>query len=477
MTVPDHLPEERLPEDSSPSDQTTAPVEAAPSEECAPAETATAPERTPLTERSAVLFAGFLLIAAIALAGTLRTVHDRQPDEFLQKAGSVRSHAVLSNWLNHGYFHYLGMINRDPRTETVYLNSTGGYMVSGFIVEKIYSSVRGHYSYRLLALHNQVVNMVISALAGLLSYRLARRFGLGRRLAFTAASAVVIVLFTFPDNLDLYWEMSAQAYGLLFALLYAVLEERSIDLPSRPRHLLLAQAASVFLMTVMESVFAMGVVASIAAVTLILRRDGSWKRVAVFVAAPCVAALVLYQLQLKAVALRFPDLPTTGSRLIWRTGFDGDSAYYGDHLDIAKRRDVARINWPKNREHLFRWKWVFILGVVSTLAVLVAFVRGHAPRIALEVLICLTGGWLLYAAIFSQAFVIHPYLYDVLLFTPLCIALFAIGPSLLESLTRYTGAIVLVIFFSAVWYSTFQMRLYSLRWPLPPTVTSPVENG
>ncbi len=440
--------------------------------ETAVPEESPAPDRAmtvPRFERTPVMFGAFLLISAAALVVAMLTVHQRQPEELVDRAGSQRSHVVLSHWLDEGYFHYVGVLNRSPDAIGVYLNSTGGYMVSGFVVEKLYSSIVGHYSYRLLALHNQIVSMIVSALAGLLSYRLARRFHLESRLAFTAGAAVVIVLFTFPDNLDLYWEMSAQAYGLLFALLYLVIEERSIDLVKRSRAILLAQGATVFLMAVMEGIFALGFVASVGATLAILRRDGSWKRFLVVVVLPCIAALVLYQLQMKTAAARFPNAPNSGSRMIWRTGLDGESVYYGDHLDIAKRRDVARINWPRNREYLFRWTWVFILGVVSTLIVLVAFTRGRAPRIAVETLAALTGSWLLYAAIFSQSVVIHPYLYDVLLFTPLCIALFAIAPALLESLTSRTGAILLVIVFSAIWYSLFQMRLYSLRSPLPPT--------
>lgn len=448
------------------------PEEAAPTEN-SPAEPALA-VTVPLFERTTTLFAAFLVVAAAALVVAMLTVHKRQPQELVNQ----RSHVVLSHWLNEGYFHYVGMINRSADAKSVYRNSTGGYMVSGFIVEKFYSTVFGGYSYRLLALHNQIVSMIISALAGLLSYRLARRFALEPRLAFTAGASVVIVIFTFPDNLDLYWEMSPQAFGLLFALLYLVIEERRIDGTSRTRRLLLAQAMTVFLMTVMESIVALGFVASVAATIAILRRERSWTRFVLLVALPCVAALLLYQLQLKTVAARFPNVPTTGSKLLWRTGLDGESVYYGDHLDIANRRDWARGNWARNREYLFRWKWVFILGVVSTLGVLIAFIRDRAPRIALESLTALIGTWLLYAAIFSQALVIHPYLYDVLLFTPLCIALFAIAPSLLESLTRRTGAILLVIVFSAVWYSFFQMRLYSLRWPLPPPpVESPATKG
>jgi hypothetical protein len=459
MIVDIGVPEDEGPEETSPT---------------APARAVT----VPLFERTRTLFAAFLLVAAATLIVTMLTVHKRQPQELVSRPGSSRSHTVLSHWLDEGYFHYVGMLNRTPGSTRIYLTSTGGYMVSGFVVEKLYSLAFGRYSYRLLALHNQIVSMILSALAGLLSYRLARRFDLEPRLAFAAGAAVVGVVFTFPDNLELYWEMTPQAYALIFALLYLIIEERSTDLASRPRSLLLAQATSVFLMMFMEAVVALGFAASVAATLVLLRRERSWKRFFLVVALPCVVMLVLYKAQLRTVVHRFPDAPTSGSQMLWRTGLDGESKYYGDHLDIAYRRDWARLNWTLNREYLFRWTWMFTLGVVSTLGVLIAFVRDRAPRIALESMTALIGIWLLYAAIFSQAVVIHPYLYDVLLFTPLCIALFAMAPSLLESLTRRTGAILLVMVFSAVWYSFFQMRLYALRWPLPPPpVEAPATKG
>jgi hypothetical protein len=424
--------------------------------------------RIPLHERTSALFLAFLLVGAVVLAACLFSVHKRTAEELMRHGGSVRSQTVLKHWLDEGYFHYAGMLNRSADTTQIYKNSTGGFMISGFLVEKVFSTISGRYSYRLLALHNQFVSMVLCALAGLLSYRIARRFDLEPRLAFASGAAVVIVLFTFPDNLDLYWEMSPQAYSLLFGLLYLVLEERSIDRVPRPRAFLIAQALCVFVMTVMESIIALAFVASVAATIVILRRDASWRRLLLVLVVPSLSAFGLYHVQLKIATARFPDAPTTGSKMLWRTGLDGEATYYGDHLDIAKRRDAVRANWKPNGQYLFRWKWVFLLGIASTIAVLIAFLRGRAPRIALESLVALTGIWLLYAAIFSQAVVIHPYLYDVLLFTPLCIALFALAPALLESLTRRTGAIVLVIVFGAFWYALFQMRLYALRWPLPP---------
>jgi uncharacterized membrane protein (UPF0136 family) len=431
---------------------------------------------TTLGERSWSLFAAFLLIAGGVLIVALLTVHHRQQQELTTSPGATRSHIVLSNWLKDGYFHYCGMINRRTDQVALYRNSTGGYMVSGFIVEKLYSALSGHYSYRLLAVHNQFVSMIISALAGLLSYRLARRFGLDARLAFFAGASVVAVVFTFPDELDLYWEMSAQAYALLFALLYLVIEERCVDLAERPRAVLIAQGVTVFLMAVMESIVALGFIASVAITLAILRRNDSWKRFFIVLVLPCFAALALYQLQIKAATVRLGDVPTSGSEPLWRTGLDGESTYYGNHLGIITRRDVARHGWPKTGQYLFDWSSVFVLGAGSVLALFIAFIRGRAPRIALEALIALTGAWFFYAAVFSQAIVIHPYLYDVLLFTPLCIALFALAPSLLESLTARTGVIIMVVVFSAIWYSFFQLRLYALRWPLPQP-TAAATNG
>lgn len=420
----------------------------------------------PTLDSTALSFGLFFLLALSAMAAAMLTVHNRPPEELIHDSGSLRSHTVISHWLNEGYFHYFGLINREADGEGIYRSSTGAYMVSGFIVEKIYATMTGRYSYRLLALHNQIVSALLSALAGLLSFRLARRFGLDARIAFPAGAAVVGVVFMFPDNLQLYWEMSAQVYGLIFALVYLLLEERHFGMESPPRALLYAQAGSVFVMTMMEAIFALGFIASVVFTTWLLQR-GSWKRFVLVLIVPFIGAMAVYQLQLRAALMRFPDLPTKGSTILERTGFDGDARYYGDHLGIATRRDVARGNWERNREYLFRWKWVFILGVVSTLFVVIGFIRDRAPRIGLDILAPLIGAWLLYAAVFSQSVVIHPYLYDVLLFTPLCIALFAAAPALLESLNRRSGAIVLVMLFVAIWYSLFQLRLYSLRYPLP----------
>jgi hypothetical protein len=156
-----------------------------------------------------------------------------------------------------------------------------------------------------------------------------------------------------------------------------------------------------------------------------------------------------------------------GSSFQYRSGFDGDAMFYGNHLDIAFGRDVVRAGLPSNLQFLYRWKWLFILGAVSVLATLAAYLLGLAPRIAVVALFALLGSYLLYAAVFSQAVMLHPWLFDVVVATPLILALFAIVPALVESRTGRTGTIVLMAIFGATWLSMFQLRLYALTYPAP----------
>jgi hypothetical protein len=429
--------------------------------------------RVPLYDRSMPLFAAFFLLGTICLVVAYASVYSSHGEQLGANPNAGRARAVVSHWMNEGYFHYAGLMVRHPTDVIVYRTSTGAYMVSLLVVQRFYSAVAGHYSFRLAALHNVFVSVLLASLAGLLTFRLTRRVGLPPRLAFVAGAAVVVLLFTFPDNLSLYWEMTAQVYWAVFAILFLILHERCAD-GRRTRSLTIAQAASAFVMTLMEPISALAFIASFGAAVLMLEQQpGEWKRFALLAVLPFIAAMALFAVQRKVAAARFPEEAFTGSGGLFRSGLDGESLYYGDHLDIAFRRDHARLNWPANRDYLFRWKWVFLLGTIATLAIIAAYIAGRVPRLLVEVLAAMTGAWLLYAAVFSQSFVIHPYLYDVMLYIPLVIALFALLPALAESLTRRTGAIILVAVFCASWYAMFQMRLYALRDPAPGAKAAP----
>jgi len=438
-------------------------------------------------DRSLPLLALFLMTGLIVLIVAFRTVYSDHPDNgpfvvgartLSSNPASMRSHLVISHWLNEGYFHYCGLTVRSPMDKVeIYRSLTGGYMISAFILQKMFVALYGHYSWRLVAIHNELIALLLAALSGLLTYRVARRLCLEQIPAFAIGASTLIVILTFPSNLMLYWEMSPQAYWLLFAMLFLVIEERCLD-DRRTLLLTILQGVAAFLMTYMEHIAGLAFVFIMSVVYVLLKpRPESWKRFLLVALTPTLAAVALYGLQLHAVTKRFPNSPLSGSTFLFRSGLDGESLYYGDHLDIAMRRDVARGNWQVNRPYLFRWTWVFVLGVIATMLLIAAYVPGRAPRIALDAVCSLAGTWLIYAAVFSQAVVIHPYLYDVMLFTPLAISLFAFVPALAESLTRRSGVFVLIAFLCAFWYTLFQMRLYALQYPMPGTVAGAQAKG
>jgi len=445
-----------------------------------PQSSAPAPRPEPFVERSGPLFILFLAIGLIAFIGAFLTVHHRDPRVLTTNPGAQRSFLELSHWLADGYFHNCGLLMPFP-LETIgfYRSSTGGSLLSTFVLQKLYTSVAGGYSWRLVAWHNQLVVLLLATLTGLLAYRITRKTGLPAKHGLVCGAAVLYVVFTFPANLWLYWELSSQAYALLFVTVYLLIEERC-EAGGRTRMMSIAQAGAVFLSAYMGYVVAVAFLGARGMSTAILEQPrGAWRRFLLSGILPCLAALGLYAGQLYAARLRFPDAAMVGTSFMTRSGLDGESLYYLDHLDIAKRRDVARLCFPVNRPALFRWPWVFALGSLSVLVALAAFIVQRLPRIAVETLTSMTGTWVLYAAVFSEAVAIHPYLYDVLLFVPLVLALFCILPALAESLTRRTGAFVLVVAFCACWYSFFQLRIYALWFPMPgarsaPAATTPV---
>jgi hypothetical protein len=420
----------------------------------------------PVEERrgSFALLALFLAAGLAVFVFVWMTVQ-RRPDQAAFAGGPMRSSYEIGHWLKHGWLASYGLLAPSADERQLYRWSTGGYMLSGFVVEKIHVALTGRYDWRLLALHNELVALLTSALLALLAYRLARRAGVDPSRAFVLGVAVEVVHFTFPGSLSLYWEMTAQAAALPAAIAFLLLEERAID-RGRTRRVAILQALAIFVVTTMEPIYGTLFIAVCGATLLLVRGERPpLRRLAAVLLLPWAAALAIYALQLGGAKLesRRGNVTFAGSGFLYRSGLDGDATLYGDHLDIAFGRDVVRAGLP-NSQYLFRWPWLFLAGAAALLATLLAYLRGRAPRGAVVALAALTGAYLLYAALFSQAVALHPYHYDLLLATPLILALFAIVPVLAEGWTRHTGLIVLVALFAAAWLAMFQLRLYALGY-------------
>jgi hypothetical protein len=428
--------------------------------------------------RGISLYAFFLVAGMIAAGYSWMTVQQRLVPELSAAQGPIWSHAVVTHWIDHGVFASHGLLWPTPDGKAVYRSGTGSMMLSALIAEKIRIAMTGRYGWRLMAIHNVLLAVLISALVALLAYRLARRFGAAPLASFVLAVSAQMVWLTFPDNLALFWQTFAPIYGLAVALVFLLLEEAALD--GRTRRITLLQGVTVFCLVYLEFVMGVMFIAAWLATTFLLRGERAHvKRLIVMLVLPFVAAMSIYGLQLiSARSERSKGVAIVGSGFLYRTGLDGDAMFYGNPLDIAFGRDLLRAQRGGNSQVLFRWPVLFVAGVAALLLILGGYLRGRVPRIVVVVLTTLCGTYLLHAAVFSQLVALHPYLFDVVLFTPLILALFVTVPALVEVRTGGTGLIVLIVLFAAAWTSLFQLRLYAMAYPAPqPPAVSAAPNG
>jgi len=414
----------------------------------------------------------FLLFGVSLLAFDLVTLHSTNAVEINTSIPTIRREEfAITWWLQHGYFHTAGMkVNPDVQNNPrLYRSVTGGFIVPGFLVAKLSQAITGYPDWRLMRMQNEAVSMLASVLLGLLGFRLSRRFGVRPFHAVALAFMLQAVYFTFPDNLWIFWEMTPRAWWLPFACIFLLADEARLDRPS-DRTLMIVQAAAAFLLTYMEHIAGTAFIASYVILALLLgERRPSWRQLAIVAIIPLIAAIAMFQAQFALAKALNPELPVTGAAFMKRTGLDGETIYYNGHLDIAHRRDIAARNFaPENiRPLLFQWPWLFFTSVTALVVMMIAGMRGRVPRPATVSVLSLLGAYLIYAAVFSQAIVVHPYYYDMMLFTPLMIALFIVVPSLLEPVTREQGLIIVITVFLGIWLSWVQMRDYAIWYPQP----------
>lgn len=403
----------------------------------------------------AFLFASGLVVLAFMWA----TVHQRPDSELEANSGSMMLRTEMLQWMQHGYFASYGLLAPTSDPNLLYRSWPGDFMLTTYAV-----AVIGGFDWRSLALHNLLISLVAAALLALLAYRLALRIGVEPFPAIVAALCVEMVQFTFPENVAIFWGMTGQMLWLIAALVFLIVEERAVD--GRTPRMNVVQAAMVFAMMRMQYVYALMFLAAYLLAVFLLREERpSLRRVALTVVAPAAAALAIFAGQL-LLAKYDPDVKLFGSRFMYRTGLDGDGELYGDHLDIAFRRDFIRAQRAGNREYLFRWPVLFVAGVLAVGAALVAYLRGRISRIAIVTLASLLGAWVLHAAVFSQLVALHPYFFDPVLVPPLLLALFGLAPMLGEANTGRTGLVTLITLVTAVWTVFFQLRVYALCYPL-----------
>lgn len=408
--------------------------------------------------RSLTLLALFFATGLCALAFMWATVHQRKDAEFEASPASRLVRTEMQQWMHHGYFASYGLRVTTSDPNRLYRSWPGDFRLTAYAVVTLLG-----FDWRVLAFHNLLISLVAAALLALLAYRLAVRAGAEPLHAVLLALGVQMVQFTFPENVAIFWAMTAEMVWLVTALLFLLVEESAVD--GRTRRMNVAQMGLVFAMVRIQYSYAlMFLTLYLAAVFVLGGERPPLRRVLYTIAAPAAAALVLFAGQL-TLAKYDPEVKLFGSRFLYRTGLDGDAELYKDHLDIAFGRDFVRAETPGNRQYLYRWPVLFFAGALSAVAAFIAYLRGRISRIAILALITLLGAYVVHAAVFSQLVASHPYLFDSVLVPPLVLALFGLVPALTEVRTGRTGLITLLMFLAATWTSFYSLRIYALCYP------------
>ena len=419
-------------------------------------------------------FIGYAAISLGVMAVIFATVH-RAP---LDPARPPRWLDTIERWQREGYFKQGGMqfdtyeqlagfgyrpppaSAIKPTTVFAWKNTTMAWLQGANIVERLYHSITGRFSARLMVLHHQTIIAASSTLLALLAMLLAEALGLERRAAFLLGLSCLVAHQTFQLNLYEYLDFYPAPVVVLLALAFLVVDAAEKLSLWRQPSLGVSQFVLGFLMVYVEPVTSGLFLAGYLAVRWLLDPQRfRWRDCVLMLLAPAVMAFVILRLQRALVSANYPDVIFVGSDLGFRTGLDGDVAYYFNQWDLLTRRFI-NTSVHTDLAALCRWGTLFVGGAISIAVLLAVYVRESVSRYPVQVVLNLVGLSIPFVYIFSQAAVIHPYEYDLFAVLPCILSLFCVLPAYIES-RRPTGVLVLISVVSSCCFAMVHLRTYA----------------
>jgi hypothetical protein len=423
---------------------------------------------------------GFLLFGLVVLSFLFATVHHRDPAaeppnvQGRSAANADRFPRLIRLWIEQGYFKHGGMWFLQPGDigyvdeahPRVYSSGTMGFLQPAHLLERVSYALRGGFSYRLLLLHNQALVWLASGLLGLLGMRMALRMEIPGLRAFVLGLACTAVYQTFPPNLWYFWEIYSTTAAVVFVIAFLLFEDVRARREGAAPWLDVLRGACVFCATFTEWLVGGFLIVAYSLTTILMSPESfKGKSPLKVLVLPGLAAWGVYRLQVIWVRRNFPEVELVGSSFLFRAGLDGSTQYYGGLSDLWSRRFHF---FMPHLEPIVQPSFLFVAGGLAVL-ILAALYLTRLPQLKgpLSGLVTGLGLYGLYVSILSQAAVIHPYMYDILVAVPLVVALFAALPASLERLTHNTGLFTLVSLFTAFVYCFVQLRAYAVAFPLP----------
>lgn len=409
-----------------------------------------------------------LVLAAaglVVLFALFNTVHRRSTAEIVN-GSPARYRELITYWRDHGYVKHAGMWVRgaeegwsppkEGETRYVYRSSMA-HLAAAHALQRVSFLVRGRYSDRLMAIHNQLVIWIGATLLGWLAMRLALPLVPHGGRALLLGFLVLVTYQTFPSNLMHYWELYASGAVQLFAILFLLSTHALIN--GDARRWRAARAIAVFGVAWVDPSIALVFLPLALLVCVLMGQPVLDRRLVPTVLAPAAAAFALWGAQVLWMKWQFPGVQLLGSGFFFRTGLDGSVEYVKGHWDI-----VAFTRFRYNAG--LKWVGLLTIGALSLLVPLLRYHRVAALRQPMVLLVASACLYFPYAFIFSQGVIIHPTMFDTYVVIPLLLSLFCLAPATLEHESRQGGLFVAIAVIVAACLVMVQLRTYAMDFPL-----------
>ncbi len=385
-----------------------------------------------------------------------------------------REHDVFMPWLEQGYFYLGGQRWVDGAVKNTY---SWFYLFPAFIIQKINYLLTGAFSYRLMALYNQLIVALSALSVGFLGFHTARLLKATRLESLVYATCALLAFQTFPWNVAGYFRIYPTNFWMIFAPLLMVLVLREIRapavIPQRRNTLLMGVLAFILFYT--EHIASLFLFSSLVLLTFFLSPSlFRYLKPVRRILLPGLLGIGLFLSALVYLNLAFPDIAWRGSTLLYRTGLDGSTALYGSHADLLTRTSYipSYLSFGKSPQNLSNWHLLASLGAGAFVFafLMLAFTKSTDLRQRLKGFF-LTNGALalqygLFAGFLTQAAVTHPFGYDLYLAAPLIIALFTALPALLSVPFRQSRLVPPIVLVGALYLCMSQLRAFALAFPI-----------
>jgi hypothetical protein len=410
---------------------------------------------------------GVVALLCLSLAFSALTVNFQA----LTSPKSNRYWRVIELWTEQGISSTFGLwiqggsrklfqINDDSTpVQILYSHSSTGFLLPIYLVERLVTLARGRPSGVLLQLYSQIVVLLGAIALSFLAIRIARRRQAEPIFAGTVGLAAGLIWQNFFHNLAFASEIYPSTVSSALIIFVLLLRDKLDGAPTTARrriHGLIA--VTMFWMALSDMVpagflpLSVGLLSFYGVGPVLTRR--TWLLVYVF---PVVVGFLVLSGQVW-LAQRYSAIPLMGTPLVTRMGLQGLGRWgLGGHWQILS-----------NLRETWRWPGFAALALVGLIVTLIEYRdRGSAANaldlshVASPLLI-----YIFVAAVFSQAVLIHPYIYDLFVIIPSVLLVVVYLPLHARRWYPNTGAIALGTLMFAmvyVWVSLVDYAIFVNR--------------